>query len=336
MAKKNMLVIVGAVVAVAALGGSGFLLYTGFRNLTQNRSQLKSAVGKLQSYAESDPYPSQASIDQQRTNVKTLQAELARLIAQIQVNQTKIEPLQPSAFIDLLGSKMTKYRALALKQKVSIPASYAFGFDKYCERGSELPASDSITNMTEQLEVLEEITRILCEASVQEIIKVGREEIEAKSSDDTTPKETSEPPSTADASNVVKFVSYEGELYTKLFFTVEFKAKEAALIRVLNKFSAAKAFIVVNSMTVEKEGEDVARHEPTAPALVIASDESGEADDAPGASDGTVEKAAVPLRKNRIVCGAEVEKPMKINLVIEAYRFIDKKASEAGKEEAAK
>ncbi len=138
----------------------------------------------------------------------------------------------------------------------------------------------------------------------------------------------------------------EEDLYARFRFIADFKAKESVVLEVLNQLARNEMFIVVVSIDAARESSDLAdiKLKMTPPASATAAQTQVVAADplaflnAPAAAataqspasaqiSTNAEKASVQVpeeklaRLERIVCGPDFEKTIRVKLMLDVYRF---------------
>jgi len=291
--------IVGGVVVMLLFGSVGFLLFKGINRLSNTRKKLEKSMMELSNYYRNDPFPSEENVAQEKKNVEVLQNWFGELIRNLREGQ--IEPKEdksPSTFMDLLGDRKNGLIKLAKSSGAALPKNFAFGFDRYFA-SSVPPAPDDVPRLTQQLTIIEDLCKVLLEERVKEIVAIGRSEFEDKRSR---------------AASDIKNADTGGmdDLYTKMHFVFEFKAKENSVWSILNCLTSHHMFIIPTLLQFEKQGEDILGSKPKG-------EESRESE----------EKAAdrfddFPSRRERLVCGQEFETPMMVKLEVDVYTFLKK------------
>jgi hypothetical protein len=299
--KKNILIISGAAIAVLMVGLSGFLLNRGIAQLAETETKLAESKSTLVDLHKKDPFPSKKNIDDEKANVEGLQKSFGKLMTDLRAGEVQpIANITPSTFMTLLYSKRNELINKAKQSGTTLPANFAFGFDRYCAADSRLPPPAELPLLSQQLVVIENLGDILLREKVKEIIKIAKDDSEIQAG--------------AASASVDK-----KELFTKLHFVVEFKAKEGSLLDVLNSISSSKMFMAVSSIKVEKEGPDVL----DVARATLGDDEAAKPSDLALMGTGAVARAAAMAlsREERTVSGVRMEKMMKVTLTVDAYKF---------------
>jgi len=317
--KKTLLLIAGAAVLVL-IAVPAFLLYQGISRFSHTEQKLRRSVNSLKQYYRQDPFPSPQNLKKVKENTRTLEEWFDSLTIRLSRGQQEIADKSPTAFMGLLSDTENRLIGFAEKTGVDIPENFAFGFNRY--DGGVPPSPNDVPKLTLQLAVVETVCRVLFAARADGIVSIRREEFEGgkaagEASSGTRPggrpsarrrpgarRPTSEPPRKPGPDGTA------ADLYEVLHFTVRIKAKEAAVVKILNLLARLKMFIVVTQLELAAEGPDLGVRLSSAAESALAS-----------AADAGAEPGHVPSRRERMVCGPRLETPMSVALELDVYRF---------------
>lgn len=306
MAKKNIMMIGMILLGVLLVALSGYLLYRGINALDRTEVKLNEAEESLKGLHRSDPFPTTENMKKENQNVLLLEEGLAKMMESLKAGQVQPKAnVTPSTFMTLFFAKRTELMNKAHEHGTAVPPDFAFGFDRYCTQSSPLPPPADLPLLSEQLAIIENLSSIIIEERANNLIKITREDTNA------VPDAGSVSPASKPKQGG------GGHLYTKLHFTVELKAKEAALLGILNRIANDKMFMAVSSLKVDKEGPDVLEvNLPQAgPDYVEVAKPAG------GTNAHAL--ATSPSGEPELMCGLKLEKPMKIRLTIDVYKFAE-------------
>lgn len=271
------------------------------------------ALDSLRKLYEADPFPSDVNVEMEQTNLVLLQEELGLLGERMSEGQ--IEPAdwkQPTVFLSSFWDTVRDLRTRAERNSIGLPPEFGFGFDRYL-RGVP-PAPDDVPRLAQQLAIVRSLCDILYSARVSRIARVSRQEFEGGEAVATVQevrRRTAEAQPDTASEDRDAGVLHEGALFTTFAFTLEFEAKEAALLETLNRMASNSMFIVVREVeTRAAEGQVLQRAASAATATP--------------ATAPVGAKAEIPPAELRVVSGRE--SPMTIRLVVEVYRFRRKAA----------
>ena len=317
--KKKILMVSGILVLVVVVGVPTMLLFNGISRFSTAGDDLAMSVKALRGFYEKNPFPSRDNIKLERKNVEALEQWFEQLL--IALSQGQIDEVQstPSRF-------MTQYSQLrndlVKRAGSALPEDFVFALGHYSE--GALPAPADVPRLTQQLLIIAEIAETLIASNVKLILSVEREEfesgtaksVERQESGRRRPGERPRPgpaPGGTPGPRGTPSASRDQRLFSKQHFSVEFKAKEAAVREVLNRLAAHEMFIVVTALEISK----------TAPDLKISGEPSGdEKADGTVAPVVTTDEEGRPLpRQQRLVSGPVLEMPLLVRVDFDVYTF---------------
>jgi len=320
---KNILFLAGSAVFAILLVVFGFLLFLVLRELHGTERELQERQAVLSEYYSRNPFPSPGNVAREAENVQLLESWLERLLSL--ARQGQIEPEEgstPSRFVNTLGEKRNRLLALAQNADVKLPSrDFAFGFDRYFVAGSTLPAPEDVPRLSQQLAIIDNLCGVLFEEKISEIVAIERQEFEGGGVAPGAGRRGMAGRLGVFGGEDVTGAGLlsEGDLYTSLRFVLEFKTKEKALISVLNRLSRHSMFCVIKSLAIDKEVADVKEVKPKED---VGRTKEGEEAPAEGTTPeaAKVDEQTLP-RRSRIVSGLPVEKPMRVVMCLDVYRF---------------
>jgi hypothetical protein len=275
---------------------TGITLIKRFNALQSTKAKLNSAENRLKQLFAANPFPSTQNVERVKVNVEELSRQYDELIDRMRKGQIDEEPERksPTAFMQMLGRKRQELQEKADSADNVVPPNFPFGFERYFAPGAASPAPDDVPKLSQQLGIIEKLCKEVFIKRGVKIEKVEREEIEQ-----SLPGRYRKP------------VSQESPLFRKLQFVFVIKVKEALLKQILKELSRLDMFVVVNSLTIEKLSPDVREIETPKPATET---------DVPAPPPEGAPKV-YPPRAQRVVCGPELEAPMKVELGLTVYIF---------------
>ncbi len=298
-----------------------FLLYREIDHLRDVKKKVTAKRKDLDTYFERDPFPSPTNVAAFRQNCGDLDNEMGLLIKHMGSGQLQMKAEQePLEWLTMLTRMQKDLIDRANAKGVSL-ASTSFGFGKYGE--GTPPSRADVRRLTLQVKLVDAVCQQLYDAGIRELLSVDREIFEGESADAVMV--TGEEQATSASTNAIE------TLFSVEPLTLRFKAKEMALVNVLNSFASSKLLIVVTGVTIQG-GQGVQIEESMAAAgaasSVIAS--------GPVSSENTVvaEETAAPAaaapvseidtrpREERVVSGRSKEVQANITVTIKIYRFV--------------
>ncbi|MBM4147467.1 MAG: hypothetical protein FJ224_00270 [Lentisphaerae bacterium] len=319
--KTRKAIVVGLVFAVVAgmLIGAAVLLVRGTGELARAQTALDSKRREYDSYYGRKPFPSADNVSVEKRNLADEKGWLKNILAAAAEGTPEVQENTPSTFVRQLVEIKAQLKDAAARSRVALqpsPDAFSFSFQRYFE-GSVLPDKDHVAMMSQQLAIVEGLCRLLFRCGVLSIDAVARDEFESVRATVQGPGEDRPGiralagASQRDGALVNRMgpVS-DHQLYARMYFGLRFKSTEDTLWRVLNELAAHEVFCVVNSVSVEKDGQDI--RSPRGLAGLAATDA-----DVPAATVALREMS----RQERQVTGKEIETPVVVTLHISAYLF---------------
>lgn len=275
---------------------TGIMLIRRFSELRGMKANLERAEKRLQQLFAEKPFPSTQNVERVKANIKELSNQYAELIVRMREGQINEEPERksPTAFMQLLGKKRQELQEKADSADNVVPQNFQFGFERYFATGAASPAPDDVPKLSQQLGIIEKLCdKVFIKRGVK-LEKLEREEIEQTVH-----------------SRYRRAVVQESALYRKLQFVFVIRVKEALLKQILQELAQLDMFVVVHSLSIEKQSPDVREVE-----ILKSTTEPGAS---PLPSDGSPK--TYPRRDQRVVSGPELEVPMRVELGLTVYIF---------------
>lgn len=336
MKTAKIIVTVGCAIGAILFLGAGFVLYRGVGRFNAARENLDSAKRDLDRYYNAKPFPSTDNVKQERANTEQADAWFKTLMTTLDEGNVTSKERSPSRFKLAVEAASRNLIKAGQKAGAELPdeGAFAFGFDRYAGTSGTLPKPQDVPRLMEQLVIVNRLSLVLFKHRIKELSKVERDVFEA--ADDAAPSEdssssssrrtrgrisspsrTSRPSSSASSSSSASAgVLSEDDLYAKMHFAFEFRAKESALLGILNALAANRMFITVTSISLSKKTPELVP--------VIAEPEADGAIAGLGFSEKPKAKESAEVQRlgpNYPVCGIKMEVPMDVRLELDVYKF---------------
>jgi hypothetical protein len=286
-----------------------YLLYDAWCAFGSAEQSQKSAMERLKALYGQKPFPAESNIQIEQANIASVEGWRKDLLKRLSAGGVVKVHKTPGTFKTYLSDVRKQLVQLTIRSGVAIPEGFAFGFATYAN-SELLPDSkdDLPSRLAEQLAIIEYICKILIDEKIYELNAVQRDELEAARvvPSGPPPKKSGKPGGAPAASAGVDSTNQ----YRKLHFVVEFKAKERAVVGVLNRLAKDPMFMVATGLELERTGVDTVGVAPVA---------EGAKD--PNAAAPEAEQAAPPVREETFVSGPELDAPVRVRLDVDVYRF---------------
>ncbi len=270
---KTVKIIIISSCAVGALLflGAAFMLYRGVSDFNAAKSERENVKSSLERYYKSPIFPSLENVKQELDNSSQADEWFDSLILELFKGNVSSSETSPTKFKTAAYNVRRNLEKKARKFGTELPDisdSFAFGFERYAGTEGRLPKSDDVARLIEQLVIVNRISSILFESNIKSLSSVKRDEFEAsaggaapEASDRSRSRRSRsrstdsarQPASNPSGSDQNAGVIGSGDLFAKMHFIFEFRAKERALLEILDAFSTNKMFVVVTSLTVTKK-----------------------------------------------------------------------------------
>ena len=252
---KNQIVLlsIGAVslLASAALGFLAFNAYSAKSEATTTMESDSSAVRALLGAAISPDVESVAAVNKNRdalagwTEAAISSASAGDRAAASDVNE--------AAFKQMLVDDARTLSALpgGVNGKIVKP-DFSFGFPDFVT-GDKLPEKEKLPQLQRQWSDVRTIVEMLQACGIVELVRIEPAVAKQPTAAEQQPKETRRRNRRKKAAEEAK------PAYTEEKYAVDFRAKPAALVKVVNAFATCERFIVVESLDFAREGDMIGK-----------------------------------------------------------------------------
>ncbi len=321
--------------------GAGIVLYRGVGSFNSARDDLKKAQSNLDRYYKADAFPSKGNVARELENAKQADAWFDDLMVDLSKGNVASDERSPSKFIGAFEAVQRRLTSEARKTGTELPGEvFPFGFERYSGTGV-LPNPQDVPRLTEQLVIANRLCGILFKHRIKMLSKLERQEFEdaaegassvvnesnvsnnnrdSERRDDRRRggrRRNQEPPpdETLNASANAGIIR-EGALYAHMHFALEFRAKQDALLDILNALAAHPMFIVVTAVKITKPVNQLVPD-------IKEVDENSDADIFRRSSEGAEEQPVEPLKlgPRYPVCGIKMEIPLDVRLELDVFKF---------------
>ena len=335
MRKQKLALTVGGAISLVLVVATAVITATGVGAASRNRQEMLSTSGRLSSFYDKKPFPSDENIGAEEVNKRLFQEQYAALAEAVKTNAVVVEgEHSPGSFRLTCEETISALRRAAPKAESGesvIAPDFYFSFDRYDPSKGGIPAAKGhVPRLLRQLQMVDRLVRTLYAAEVLKIESVRREEFDtgaASSGGEEAPRRggraSRRASSAADSSgfslemNPAPLEDAPVDMDRQRFGFV-FLAREASLFATLNALNAMWPFTQVSGLQIVKTGPDVVF---PAKAEVKAKDED------PLKASGI--KAPPAGRTSRIVSGALREAPVKVQMTVDVFTF-EKPRQESG------
>lgn len=331
--RRNILIMVLSAIIVLMFLAAGALVYREYTAFRQVETGLQGKFNELKGLYQRNPFPSDANLAVERKNLEVLGEELADLLSVMGRGQIDSFNQSPPKFMEQFWEARRDLKAKAKEMGVGLAGGddFDFGFGRHMP--GNLPAPQDVPRLTQQLKITQALCGVLYNARISELQGLGREEFEVDAvggavARPVAPRSRGRVEAVSMSMNVINPSAGkipEDQLFGNWHFVLQFTAREAALVGVLNGLARSPVFAVVTRMEITGENRLFQR---AAEEGRVTRKSGGEAV-AKSAEGGAV--ATVP-RDQRVACGREV--PLKVRMELDIFQFV--KMQIAAADESAK
>lgn len=360
MDKAKVAFIAVAVVAVLAAAGLGFAAKTKFDAAAEARAEKENSAAELDRIYNGAIFPNAGNVEameevlaQFREGREVLTNELAKC------NVSAVAPgeMTPSAFQSKLSEvvRFLQARAPLVEGRKTVADNFAFGFEAYFGKET-MPSAEEVPELVRQLTMTTLLTLEAYGAQVSRITKIERDAHDKATLDlrqggdrrrEAEPE--MEPESKRRGGNRRKVEEKRAPLFTSQPMTLEFTARQDALIDFLNRLNGIKKpFVVVKTVSAKKAGDDLRKAPaPEAEADSASARAAREPREGRAGRQPREGRAARPARgaereretrrpaqdapaapkpaemppELRVVSGADIDPPLNVRLELEIFNF---------------
>jgi hypothetical protein len=317
--RRKMIVIALAVMLTLFFLGAVGLVVLKFIHFTDAETVLKGDKARLEFLYGQNPFPSEANLHVERENIQTIKQEVSDLQAAMGAGQ--IEPVvqSPARFITQFFDTQRNLLAKASAAGITVPKTFDFGFGRHMK--GDLPAPQDVPRLTQQLKIVEALCQALYAGNIASLDAFSRQEFEVDAvaglGGKVAPAARAGELDLKNSVDVGAGLVPEGQYYGRWRFSVQFKARESGLMKILNGLANSSIFTVVTRMEI-KGDEKVFERKDGAGAAVKET------------AGGETEKEAPKTRDYRVVCGRE--NLLTIKMEVEVLQFAKPQATASEKQ----
>lgn len=240
--KRNLIFVIGAVVALVLLGAAGWYSWSGYQNNATQKEQINAQYEELKRLTQIKPNPGDGrkvdNIKLAQEQEKEAHAFMRKLTDRLQ----RIEPLPPgtnlaaSEYSAALQRTIDELQREATNHSVVLPPKYKFSFD--AQAGRVTFAAGSLERLAAQLGEVRAICEVLNDAKINSLDSVRRERV-------------SEDDKSGPATDYLDQTSVTNELAVSAPYEVTFRCFTPELAAVLAGFANSPYGLIVKAVNVE-------------------------------------------------------------------------------------
>lgn len=300
--------------------GAGWFLFSAMSVRNAAAEERNQDFESLKSIYNANVFPNETNMARVSEDQKALEAWLVTASNLLHKGDLQVEPLTPTGFKQKLQKTVRDLSSQAGSVNGKVVASgFNFGFDKYLGQSDSLPESAHVERLSQQLTVIDLLCKELYAANILSLDKVTREtfddaKVDVAQDEPSAPRRSGKRRKDRDAAadsrpETRAAVGVAGEFFSKQRYALEFQARPAAFIDVLNRLAAMNLFVVVAETEFRKTSDPLAKRATVRKPEATAENPAA-----------VVDLATVP-HAERIVTDPELEPPVSVKLAIDVYSF---------------
>ncbi len=295
---------VGAVLSLAA----AVMLWREIQSFRKAEHDLRATRANLESFYRRDPFPSPDNVQTEKSNLERLETWRSTLTKELRKGGIQVADTTGVIFIEQFFATRRNLIAIAERSKTRLVGDdkFAFGFDEYMT--GENPADEHAGRLTEQLQTIDILCRMLFEENVHAIARIDRETSERSKRVRERPTRSASAQAARPADEPTEALDAFRE---KTRYSLEFTAREESLMRFLNRLASHETFIAVATLEL--------RYHSSTP-------ESGLRPPKIPGPTSSEERKEIPLHmhpdhQHRLVAGRAFDNMLQVKIELDVYRF---------------
>lgn len=266
---KNVLVVVISLIVIGLVGGG--LWYWFSQQLNTLLEEKVSLQEQLQGVEKKGIFPSTVNKKKLEDQAKELlilsdkvhpdilkRIELFSSVRTIDPKNGEMSGLTPDRWKGLFETQRNELRKQAEDKKITLPEDFNFSFNSYVLAA---PRQENTLDLGVQLVAINEISKILINASVNQVLGFKRVMVEQKDSEAGRPPSTpTTRGSTVKEESLAASVEVAAEgTYRTIPFEITFRSSAQSLTQVLNALSKSQFLFVTKYVVIENDKSAVPR-----------------------------------------------------------------------------
>ena len=317
MKRDQIILIVSAVLLAVVTVVAGWFLMKAVAERNAAAENCTMAYEEVQGIYQAKVFPNAENIARIKDDQRLLEEWLGTASNLLHRGDVPDKQSSPTGFKQKLQATVRVLSAhQGIVQGKVVRSGFHFGFDRYLGESDSLPQAENVARLSNQLTIIERISKELYAANIMELRAVTRETFDdkeggAQNEEATTRRSSRRRRDTAQNSAVAEASAGPiSEYFSRQRFSFEFQARPEVLIDVLNRLAAMELFVVVSEVEFKKTSDPLS--------LRSAKKETGRGPEVVGMA---VKDPAQMTHVERIVTDPQLEPPVTVKLEIYVYAF---------------
>ncbi len=309
--------VIGGVTLVAAVA-LGYLAFSAYSAKSEAMDETEAAASSIQRLLRADVSPDKESELAYKSNTDALSGWSEAALASASAGDRAIEAdVNEAAFKQRLVDEARELSELkgGVDGKIVKP-DFTFGFPDYVT-GDKLPEKERLPQLQRQWGDIKTIVETLQLCGIEEVVAIGATAVVAKPAKEEDSKQNRKKRKKKGK------VEEEKPTYTVEKYSVDFRAKPAALVKAVNALATSMRFVVVESMSFVREGDMIAAalvEDPKATETQKPTKRRGKRRGQEAKLE-EAEDSEDQTKKSGVVNDPEKEAPFLVKMVVATYDF---------------
>lgn len=312
---KPLAAILGVIIAGSL--ALGYLLFGAWGSFSEAKENFLAQGAQVASLKSARLSPTEANLQAKRALVDEYAANVNRLGGTLLILQPPVIPIKDIEFQTKLKAKIAETRQSATNAKLSLPAEFAFGFDEYT---SSLPKAEAAAELSNYLDAMVELVKLLMLCGVQSLDVLERSKISLEQESAVAPpQQRNVRPGARQSTMAMAAPSIHEARKVSIILTLDQGPLQLLVSRLANPsdmpfFTSLKVLRIENEMQEGPIRSSVSVPQPEAPP-------EGTAETPAAATASNEIKAPAPAAVDSIpVIGRE---RLKVRMEIDLLKFLD-------------
>ncbi len=239
--KRNLILLVGSLVALIAMGAAGYYLYSKWQLNTEAGTKLDEVYAELSRLNRENPHPGDKKVNNVQA-AKDQQEQMKAFLAKAREHFKRIPAIPDSTnvtsqeYANMLRRTIDQLQKQATNESVILPPNYSFSFE--AQKPKMTFAAGSLVPLSVQLGEVQALCSILFQAKINSLDNLRRERV---STDDSVGPQT----------DYLEKKSVTNELAVMTPYEVSFRCFSTELASLLGGLASSPYGFIVKTINVE-------------------------------------------------------------------------------------
>ncbi len=332
MNRSKIILAASTVVFFALVILAGVLAYGKFAAAEDAKKGRDREFKELEAVFKDDIFPSQENVAALKENVGDLEGMRDILADALCAKNVKVlTNVSASVFMRALQDRIEKNirEAPFIDGRKVVAPGFAFGFERYYGPDSRMPRESEVPRLVQQLLIVSAVVDAMYDSRVSEIKSLQRKGFEADAETEVRSAPMSRGGRSARRvdSRSSMLPDIQTELYSAQHFTVQLKARQEAVVDLLNRLARLDYFTIVTDIRLSKTDRDVRTPGSIGRNVRGQAASRGRQAEDPADESSDMESAVSDLPSSqRVMSGPDISPALDVTIDFDVYQFVKKEA----------